>query len=161
MWAYNSSNFTNDYIFWLNKNNMIHAWCNYRVIMQWREITLKLYITLYSKSLNPTLNISPPGLAQSGRVRLDPKVAGSSPVWTTIFSSNNVRLLASWSLQVKTNSQNDWSVTNQIGYTGLRQDSYLTLFVGCFYRKGPALLVQQAKREHFIFWLYFYDNNDY
>ena len=41
------------------------------------------------------------------------------------FSSNNVRMLARRSLQVKTNSQNDWSVTNQIGYTGLRQDSYL------------------------------------
>ena len=38
------------------------------------------------------------------------------------FSSNNVRLLASRSLHVKTNSQNDWSVTNQIGYAGLRQD---------------------------------------
>ena len=41
------------------------------------------------------------------------------------LSSNNVRLLASRSLQVKTNSQNDWNVTNQIGYAGLRQDSYL------------------------------------
>ena len=41
------------------------------------------------------------------------------------FSSNNVRLLVYRSLQTKTNSQNDWSVTNQIGYTGLRQDSYL------------------------------------
>ena len=40
------------------------------------------------------------------------------------FSSSNVRLLGSRSLQVKTNSQNEWSVTN-IGYIGLRQDTYL------------------------------------
>ena len=30
-----------------------------------RRITLKLYITLYSKSLNPTLHISPPSLVGS------------------------------------------------------------------------------------------------
>ena len=41
------------------------------------------------------------------------------------FSSSNVRLLAYPSLQVKTHNQNEWSVTNQIGYTGFRQDSYL------------------------------------
>ena len=45
------------------------------------------------------------------------------PVVNNYFSSNNVRLLASRSSHVKTNSQNDWSVTNLIGYTGLRQDS--------------------------------------
>ena len=41
------------------------------------------------------------------------------------FSSNYVRLLAKTSLQVKTHNQNEWSVTNQIVYTGLRQDYYL------------------------------------
>ena len=29
------------------------------------------------------------------------------------------------SVQVKTRTQNEWSLTNQIGYTGFRQDSYL------------------------------------
>ena len=38
MWAYNSSNFTNDYIFGFYQNNMIHALRNYRVIMQWRDV---------------------------------------------------------------------------------------------------------------------------
>ena len=41
------------------------------------------------------------------------------------FSSNNVRLLEYTSLQVKTHSMYDWSVMNQIEYTGFRQDSYL------------------------------------
>ena len=46
------------------------------------------------------------------------------------------------SLQVKTDNQNDWSVTIQIEYTGLRQDYYFKLKLICkfFYRKGPALI---------------------
>ena len=32
------------------------------------------------------------------------------------------------------------SLTNQIEYTGLRQDSYLLLFESCFSRKGLALI---------------------
>ena len=71
-----------------------------------RHITLKLYITLHSKSLNSTLHISPPssvgsalGLKSKGRL-FEPDV-------NQYFSSNNVRLLASRSLQVKTKSQND------------------------------------------------------
>ena len=51
---------------------------------------------------------------------------------STQLNSSNVRLLASRSLQVKTNSQNDWSVTNQIEYTGLRQDSYLVFICMLF-----------------------------
>ena len=69
-----------------------------------RRITLKLYITLYSKSLNPTLHISPPssvgsvlGLKSKGRW-FEPRV-------NYYISSSNVRLLESRSLQVKTNSQ--------------------------------------------------------
>ena len=66
-----------------------------------RCITLKLYITLYSKCLNPILNISPPssvgsvsGLKSKGRWFV-PRV-------NHYLSSSNVRLLASRSLQVKT-----------------------------------------------------------
>ena len=68
----------------------------------------------------------------------NPKVAGSSPLWAAVFLSI---IFACWntSSQVNTHYQNDWSVSNQIEYTGLRQDSYLSLFVGCFYREGPAL----------------------
>ena len=47
------------------------------------------------------------------------------PAVNHYFFSHNVRLLASRSLPLTTNSQNDWSMTNQKGYTGLRQDSYL------------------------------------
>ena len=92
-----------------------------------RRITLKLYISLYSKSLNPTLNISPPSSVGSA-LCLKSKGRWFEPCVNHYFSSSNVRLLASMSLQVKTNSQNDCSVANQIGYTGLRQDSYL-LFI--------------------------------
>ena len=82
-----------------------------------------IYITLYSKSLNPTLHIS---LASSVGSALGSKSKGRwfEPAVNHYFSSNNVRL-ASRSLQVKINSQKDLSVTNQISYTGLRQDSYL------------------------------------
>ena len=89
-----------------------------------RRITLKLYITLYSKSLNPALYISPPSSVGSA-LGLKSKCRWFEPVMNHYFSSYNVRLLAFRALQVKTNSQNDWNVTNQIGYTGLRQDSYL------------------------------------
>ena len=57
------------------------------------------------------------------RLDCNPKVAGSMPTVRHYFSSNNVRMLAYTSLQVKTHNQNEWNVTNQIEYTGLRQDS--------------------------------------
>ena len=59
------------------------------------------------------------------KLRLKSKGRWFEPAVNHYFSFNNVGLLATRSLQVKTNSQNDWSVTNQIGYTGLRQDFYL------------------------------------
>ena len=96
-----------------------------------RRITLKLYITLYSKSLNPTLHISPPSSVGSA-LGLKSKGRSFQPAVNHYFSSNNVRLLASRSLQLKTNSQNDWSVTNQIGYTGFRQYSYLKFICRLF-----------------------------
>ena len=72
-----------------------------------RRITLKLYITLYSKSLNPTLHtfISPPSSVGSA-LALKSKGRWFEPRMNHYFSSNNV---ACWhrSLQVKTNSQND------------------------------------------------------
>ena len=56
------------------------------------------------------------------------------------YSSNNVRLLTYTFLQVKkTHIHNDRSVTNQIEYTGLRQDSYLEFISMLSYSKGPAL----------------------
>ena len=122
MLAYTSSNFINDYIICFNKNN--NGTCLMqlsRVYAVTRRITLKLYITLYSKLLNPTLHISPPSSVGSA-LDLKSKCRSFEPAVDHCFSSNNVCLLASMSLQVKTNSQNDWSVTNQIGNTGLRQD---------------------------------------
>ena len=41
------------------------------------------------------------------------------------FSSNNVHLWAYTYLLVKTHNMNELTVTNQIEYTGFRQDSYL------------------------------------
>ena len=95
-------------------------------------------IALYIKSLNLAPHISRRSSVGSA---LDLKSKGCrfEPIVCRYFSSNNVRLLAYTSLQVKTHNQNEWSVTNQIEYTGFRQDS----FVGCFYRKGPALIIQK------------------
>ena len=56
---------------------------------------------------------------------LESKSCWFEPTVRHYFSSKNVRLLAKPSLQVKTHNQNELSVTNQIGYTGFRQDSYL------------------------------------
>ena len=35
MWAYNYPNSNNGDVFGFNEKNTIHAWYNYRVIMQW------------------------------------------------------------------------------------------------------------------------------
>ena len=71
-----------------------------------RRIKLNLYITLYSKSLNPTLHISPHSSVWSA-LGLKSKGRWFEPAVNQGFFSNNVRLLASRSLQMKTNSQND------------------------------------------------------
>ena len=71
-----------------------------------RGITLKLYITLYSKSLNPTIHISPPSSVGSA-LGLKSKGRWFEPTVNHYLFSNNVRLLASRSLEVKNNSQND------------------------------------------------------
>ena len=80
-------------------------------------------IILCSKSLNPTLHISRPSSVGSA-LGLKSKGHWFEPAVNHYFSSKNIRLLASRSLQVKKKNY-DWSLTNQIGYTGLRQDSYL------------------------------------
>ena len=71
-----------------------------------RRMPLKLYITLFSKRLNPPLRISPPSSVGSA-LGLKSKGRWFDPAVNHYFSSNNVRLLTSRSLQVKTNSQND------------------------------------------------------
>ena len=82
-----------------------------------------IYNTVQQKFKSHSM-ISPPSSVKSA-LGLKSKGRWFEPAVNHYFSSNNVRLLASRSLQVKTNSQNDWSVTNQKGYTCLRQDSYL------------------------------------
>ena len=52
------------------------------------------------------------------------EIVGSRPLCTTIFLPTKFACLQ-LSLHLETYSQNNWSVTNQIEYTGLRQDSYL------------------------------------
>ena len=123
---YNSSNFTKDYIFCFNKNNMIHAWWNY-IVWLCSDATYNIeviYNTVQQKFKNSTLHISPPSSVGSA-LGLKFKGRWFEPRVYHYFSSRNVRLLASRSLQVKTNRHFDWSVTNQIEYTGLREDSYL------------------------------------
>ena len=81
-------------------------------------------ILLYSKTLNPTSHISR-GSSVGSALDLESKGCLFNPTVRHYFSSNNIRLLANPSLQVKIHNQNEWSVTNQIGYTGFRQYSYL------------------------------------
>ena len=60
-------------------------------------------------------------------------------------------MFACWhmSFQVKTRDQNDWSVTNQIEYTGFRQDSYLNYICRLYcFCKGLVLSAN-------IFWVEF------
>ena len=79
------------------------------------------------------------GLSQiSSFFSCNPKVAGSSLPWTTIFLPTMFACLYT-SVQVKTRTQNEWSVTNQIGYTDSDKILIFSIFVGCFYHKGPAL----------------------
>ena len=92
---------------------------------QWR-VTLWLTIALYSinKNLNPTLHISRRSSVGSA-LDLESKGCWFESNVSHYFSSNNIRMLAYASLRVKNSNQNEWSVTSQIEYTGLRQDSYL------------------------------------
>ena len=59
-----------------------------------RRITLKLYITLYSKRLNPTLHISPPSSVGSA-LGLKSKGRWFEPRVNHYFSFSKVRLLPS------------------------------------------------------------------
>ena len=59
-----------------------------------QRITLKLYITLYSKNLNPTLHISRP-ISVGSALGLKSKGRWFEPRVNHYFSSSNVRLLAS------------------------------------------------------------------
>ena len=78
------------------------------------------------QSLNPTRHISSPR-SDGSALGLKSKGRWFEPAVNHYFSSSNVRLLVSRSLQVETNSQNDWSVKNEIGYTGLRRGSLVYL----------------------------------
>ena len=66
-----------------------------------------------------------PAYLSRERVRLEIQRSLVRARCEPLFYSDYVRLLASRSLQVTTHSQKDWSVTNEIWYTGLRQDSYI------------------------------------
>ena len=167
-----------------------------------RRITLKLlvYITLYSKSLNPTLHISPPSSVGSA---LGLKSKGSSPVWTTIFlpamfacwhlglyrwrstvrilkrdESNRVYWFETGFLSLRNAAcqqrtltpLNTWScptlgLANVLMLRSLLNLSCLltfevrtslgtcvciSLYVGCYYRKGPALIISLVIR--FCLW---------
>ena len=76
-----------------------------------------------SKSLNPTLHISPPSSVGSV-LGLKSKGRSFEPALNHFFLPT---MFACWhtSLQVKIRNLNDCSVTNQIEYTGFRHDSYL------------------------------------
>ena len=86
-----------------------------------RRITLKLYITLYSKSLNPTLHISPPSSVGSA---LDLKSKGRS---IEVFTGED--------------QYSEWLNSDESNRVYWFETKFLviSLFVGCFYRKGPAL----------------------
>ena len=111
----------------------------YACMTQWR-VSLLLYIALYGTNKSKLPLYISTLLVQLGKRKVgNPKVAGSSPLCATIFLPT---VFVWWhtSLQVKTHNLNDWSVTNQIEYTCWRQDSYLSVFVGCLYRQGPTLI---------------------
>ena len=60
---------------------------------------------------------------------------------------------------MKTHNQNESSVTNQIEYTGCRQDSYLSFIYMLSYREGQALNllfshaidINLTGRQHLLF----------
>ena len=54
----------------------------------------------------------------------DLEITGLKPLYATVFPQT-IFACRHTSLQMETNKKNDWSVTNQIEYTGLRKDSYL------------------------------------
>ena len=64
---------------------------------------------------------------------IDPKVAGSIPLCTTIFLPT---IFACWhsSLHLKIHNQNEWSAKkNQVEFTGLRQGLTFSFIVSCVY----------------------------
>ena len=114
----------------------------YRVVMQW-DITLQLYIALFSTSLNPTLHISRRSSVGNAFGLLS-KGCWSEPIVRHYFSSSNFRLLAYTSLQVKTPNQNEWSVMNNIENTVLRQDSYLYFICRLFLSQKSSFQINQS-----------------
>ena len=103
-----------------------------------RGYAMTCYIeAIYSTLEYSTLHIGRRSSVLGKRKVCNPKVAGLSLLCDTVFIPT---MFACWhtSLQVKIHNQKDWSETNQIEYTGLRQIHIFNLFVGCFYRKGPA-----------------------
>ena len=107
------------------RSNIIFIYNYCACMTQWR-VVLWVTIALYSinKNVNPTLHISRRSSVGSA-LGLKSKGCWFEPTVRNYFSSSKVRLFSCASLQVKTNNQNEWRVTNQIEYTGLRQDSYL------------------------------------
>ena len=109
-----------------------------------RRITLKLYIPLNSKSLNPALHISPP--SSVGRaLGLKSKGRWFEPAVNHYFSSNDVRHLGLYSWRPAVRMTEAWRIKKGI----LVWDRILifSLFVGCLYRKGPAL---RSLPYHFV-----------
>ena len=94
-------------------------------------------IALYSKSLNPTQHISRRSSLGSA-LGLESKGCWLESTVRHYFLSNNVRLLAYASLQAKTYNQNEWSVTNQVEYTGFMQDSNLYFICRLFLSKRSS-----------------------
>ena len=92
---------------------------------RWAQPRLISIHCLYLAKLNPVLRIG--AIAQMVERRNDDLEIAEQcwfePALCHYFSSNNVRLFAyvftGWDPQL------EWSVTNQIEYTGFRQDSYL------------------------------------
>ena len=96
---------------------------------------------LYLAKLNQVLHIG--AIVQMVERRNDDldcaNNAGSGPLCATIFLPTVFACLHT-SLQAETHNLNDWSVTNQIEYTGFRQDFIFSVFVSYLSRKGPALI---------------------
>ena len=136
MWTYNSPNFINGNIFCFNEST-----CNWSTALFCSDVWHCDYtIAMYNNCLNPTSHVFW-GSAVGSTLDLESKGCLFEPTVRHYFSSNNVRLLASPSLQVKIYNQNEWSVTNQIAYTVSGKILIFSLFVGCFYHKGVALMM--------------------
>ena len=56
-----------------------------------------------------------------------------------MYGRDCLRTFGTTHVYVKTRTQNEWSLTNQIGYTGFDKILIFNIFVDYFYHKGPAL----------------------